>query len=38
VAEFTQGAYDGAFTLSFPSFGHAVLTIDEFLGSVTPGV
>lgn len=34
VAEFTDRAHEGAIHLSYPSFGHAVLTIDEFLGLI----
>lgn len=31
VSEFTEAAHKGAIELSYPSFGHKVLTIDEFL-------
>jgi len=31
VAEFTQRAHDMAIEISYPAFGHAVLTIAEFL-------
>lgn len=31
VAEFTEEAHRGAVTLSYPSFGHEVLTVDAFL-------
>ena len=34
VAEFTEKAQDSAITLSYPAFGHAVLTISEFLESL----
>lgn len=34
VAEFTEEAHRAAFNLSYPTFGHEVLTIDEFLGSI----
>ena len=34
VADFTEAAHRGAVELSFPSFGHRVLTVDEFLGLV----
>jgi nicotinamidase-related amidase len=36
VAEFTQEAHDAALTLSYPTFGHQVTTIDEFLAAVEP--
>lgn len=34
VAEFTQEAHDAALTLSYPTFGHEVLTVDQFLAAV----
>jgi nicotinamidase-related amidase len=36
VAEFTQEAHDAALTLSYPTFGHNVTTIDAFLAAVEP--
>jgi ureidoacrylate peracid hydrolase len=35
VADFTQLAHRAALDVSYPTFGHEVLTIDEFLGAVT---
>jgi nicotinamidase-related amidase len=34
VAEFTEEAHNAAIDLSYPTFGHEVLTIDEFLAAV----
>jgi ureidoacrylate peracid hydrolase len=34
VAEFTEAAHRGAIELSYPSFGHRVLAIDEFLSLI----
>ncbi len=34
VAEFTEAAHEAAIQLSYPTFGHQVLTVDEFLGAV----
>jgi nicotinamidase-related amidase len=34
VAEFTEKAHQAAIEISYPTFGHAVITIDEFLQSV----
>jgi nicotinamidase-related amidase len=34
VAEFTDEAHRAALEISYPTFGHAVLTVDEFLQSV----
>jgi len=34
VAEFTEAAQRAALDISYPTFGHATITIDEFLGSV----
>ena len=34
VAEFTEEAHHAAITLSYPTFGHQVLTVDEFLGAI----
>lgn len=34
VAEFTEAAHRAALDISYPTFGHATITIDEFLGSV----
>jgi nicotinamidase-related amidase len=36
VAEFTPEAHEAALTLSYPTFGHNVTTIDEFLEAVEP--
>lgn len=36
VAEFTQEAHDAAITLSYPTFGHEVTTIDDFLAAIEP--
>lgn len=36
VAEFTEEAHNAAISLSYPTFGHEVTTIDEFLGAVVP--
>ncbi|MGO4329472.1 isochorismatase family cysteine hydrolase [Cupriavidus sp. 2TAF22] len=35
VADFTEQAHRAAIELSYPTFGHATQTIDEFLSSVT---
>lgn len=37
VAEFTEEAHNAALQLSYPTFGHVVTTIDEFLGAVEHG-
>jgi nicotinamidase-related amidase len=34
VAEFTEQAHRAALDISYPTFGHEVLTISEFLGRV----
>jgi nicotinamidase-related amidase len=34
VAEFTPDAHRAAIDISYPTFGHEVLTVDEFLASV----
>ncbi|MFS2150745.1 isochorismatase family cysteine hydrolase [Rhizobium sp. Rhizsp42] len=34
VAEFTEEAHNAAINLSYPTFGHNVTTIDEFLAAV----
>jgi nicotinamidase-related amidase len=34
VAEFTEEAHAAALNLSYPTFGHEVVTIDEFLGAL----
>ena len=34
VAEFTDEAHRAAIEISYPTFGHEVLTIDEFLSLV----
>jgi nicotinamidase-related amidase len=34
VAEFTEAAHKAAVELSYPTFGHATITVDEFLRSV----
>ncbi len=34
VAEFTEEEHRAAIDLSYPTFGHEVLTIDEFLGAI----
>ena len=34
VAEFTEEAHNAAISLSYPTFGHNVTTIDEFLAAV----
>ena len=34
VAEFTQEAHRAALDISYPTFGHEVLTVDEFLAAV----
>lgn len=34
VAEFTDAAHNAALDISYPTFGHAVLTVDEFLAAV----
>jgi nicotinamidase-related amidase len=36
VAEFTEPAHKAAVEISYPTFGHEVLTVDEFLASVAP--
>ncbi|MDT0469266.1 cysteine hydrolase family protein [Streptomyces gibsoniae] len=36
VAEFTEGAHRAALDISYPTFGHEVTTIDEFLAAVEP--
>jgi nicotinamidase-related amidase len=36
VAEFTEAAHKAAIEISYPTFGHEVLTVDEFLESVAP--
>jgi nicotinamidase-related amidase len=36
VAEFTEEAHKAALELSYPTFGHEVTTIDEFLAAVEP--
>ncbi|WP_406502391.1 cysteine hydrolase family protein [Streptomyces sp. NBC_01602] len=36
VAEFTEAAQRAAVDLSYPTFGHAVSTIDEFLAGIEP--
>jgi len=36
VAEFTEDAHNAAITLSYPTFGHEVLTIGEFLAGIEP--
>ena len=36
VAEFTDEAHKAALELSYPTFGHEVTTIDEFLAAVEP--
>jgi nicotinamidase-related amidase len=36
VAEFTEEAHKAALELSYPTFGHEVATIDEFLAAVEP--
>lgn len=36
VAEFTMEAHRAAIDLSYPTFGHAVITIDEFLAAIEP--
>lgn len=35
VAEFSEAAHKAALEISYPTFGHAVMTIDEFLSSVS---
>jgi len=37
VADFTEKAHRAALDVSYPTFGHEVLTIDEFLNAVTAG-
>jgi nicotinamidase-related amidase len=34
VAEFTEEAHKAALEISYPTFGHEVLTVDEFLAAV----
>ncbi len=34
VAEFNEKAHLAALEISYPTFGHEVLTIDEFLGAI----
>jgi nicotinamidase-related amidase len=34
VADFTEQAHQAALDISYPTFGHAVLTVDAFLASV----
>jgi nicotinamidase-related amidase len=36
VAEFTEQAHNVAIDVSYPTFGHEVTTIDEFLANVEP--
>jgi nicotinamidase-related amidase len=36
VAEFTEEAHKAAIELSYPTFGHEVTTVDEFLAAVEP--
>lgn len=36
VAEFSQPPHDFAVEVSYPTFGHAVLTVGEFLGQLAP--
>jgi nicotinamidase-related amidase len=36
VAEFTEDAHRAALEISYPTFGHEVATIDEFLSAVEP--
>ena len=36
VADFTEKAHQAAIEISYPTFGHAVITIDEFLRSISP--
>jgi ureidoacrylate peracid hydrolase len=36
VAEFTQAAHDAATQISYPTFGHEVLTVRAFLEAVEP--
>lgn len=36
VAEFTEEAHNAAIQLSYPTFGHEVTTIDEFLSAIRP--
>ncbi|BBD96980.1 cysteine hydrolase [Sphingobium amiense] len=36
VAEFTEEAHRAAIDLSYPTFGHEILTIDEFLAAIEP--
>lgn len=36
VAEFTEEVHKVALEVSYPAFGHEVLSIDEFLGAVVP--
>jgi nicotinamidase-related amidase len=38
VAEFTEEAHKAALELSYPTFGHEVTTIEEFLAAVEPAV
>jgi nicotinamidase-related amidase len=34
VVEFTDEAHQAAIRISYPTFGHEVLTVEEFLGAV----
>jgi nicotinamidase-related amidase len=36
VAEFTEEAHRAAIDLSYPTFGHEILTVDEFLAAIEP--
>jgi len=36
VAELAEAVQNAAIELSNPTFGHEVLTIDEFLGAIEP--
>jgi ureidoacrylate peracid hydrolase len=36
VADFTEAAHRAALEISYPTFGHAAITIDEFLAAVRP--
>jgi nicotinamidase-related amidase len=36
VAEFTEAAHRAAIDISYPTFGHEVLTIDQFLAAIKP--
>ena len=37
VSEFTEAAHRAALEISYPTFGHEVTTVDEFLGAVEKG-